>query len=109
MKRRQLDRPRTQGIRFPDAPQAKRDSSAPLHVAARGRYRHLERVKDVGVALGESRGIWTASAPAALSAYIQAQAACRACGAETAEAVASVGDYIQAETGIADSTRSHHF
>jgi hypothetical protein len=35
---------------------------------------HLERVKDVAVGLGESRGIWTASAAAALAAYIQAQA-----------------------------------
>ena len=35
---------------------------------------HLERVKDVAIGLGESRGIWTASAAAALSAYIQGQA-----------------------------------
>jgi hypothetical protein len=34
---------------------------------------HLERVKDVAIGLGESRGIWTASAAAALAAYIQAQ------------------------------------
>jgi hypothetical protein len=34
---------------------------------------HLERVKDVAVGLGESRGIWTASAAEALAAYIQAQ------------------------------------
>jgi hypothetical protein len=35
---------------------------------------HLERVKDVAIGLGESRGIWTASAAAALAAYIQGQA-----------------------------------
>jgi hypothetical protein len=35
---------------------------------------HLERVKDVAIGLGESRGIWTASAAAALSAYIQEHA-----------------------------------
>jgi hypothetical protein len=34
---------------------------------------HLERLKDVAIGLGESRGIWTASAAAALAAYIQAQ------------------------------------
>jgi hypothetical protein len=35
---------------------------------------HLERVKDVAMGLGQSRGIWTASAAEALAAYIQAQA-----------------------------------
>jgi hypothetical protein len=35
---------------------------------------HLERVKDVAIGLGESRGIWTASAAAVLAAYIQEQA-----------------------------------
>jgi len=35
---------------------------------------HLERVKDVAIGLGESQGIWTPSAAAALSAYIQRQA-----------------------------------
>jgi hypothetical protein len=34
---------------------------------------HLERVKDVAIGLGETRGIWTASAAGALAAYIQAQ------------------------------------
>jgi hypothetical protein len=32
---------------------------------------HLERVKDVAIGLGESRGIWTASAAEVLAAYIQ--------------------------------------
>jgi hypothetical protein len=31
---------------------------------------HVERVKDVALGLGESRGIWTASAAATLAAYI---------------------------------------
>jgi hypothetical protein len=34
---------------------------------------HLERVKDVAIGLGESRGIWTASAAGVLAAYIQEQ------------------------------------
>jgi hypothetical protein len=34
---------------------------------------HLERVKDVAIGLGESRGIWTASAAGLLAAYIQEQ------------------------------------
>jgi hypothetical protein len=34
---------------------------------------HLQRVKDVAIGLGESRGLWTASAAAALAGYIQAQ------------------------------------
>jgi hypothetical protein len=34
----------------------------------------LQRVKDVAVGLGESRGIWTASAAEVLAAYIQEQA-----------------------------------
>jgi hypothetical protein len=34
---------------------------------------HLERVKEVAIGLGESRGLWTASAAAALAAYIQEQ------------------------------------
>jgi hypothetical protein len=36
--------------------------------------KHLERVKDVAISLGQSRGIWTASAAEVLAAYIQAQA-----------------------------------
>jgi hypothetical protein len=35
---------------------------------------HLERVKDVAISLGQSRGIWTASAAGILAAYIQAEA-----------------------------------
>jgi hypothetical protein len=34
---------------------------------------HLQRVKDVAIGLGESRGIWTASAAEVLAAYIQEQ------------------------------------
>lgn len=34
---------------------------------------HLERVKDVAIGLGESRGIWTTSAAQALASYIQTQ------------------------------------
>ena len=35
---------------------------------------HFDRVKDVATGLGESRGIWTASAAKTLAAYIQAHA-----------------------------------
>jgi hypothetical protein len=34
---------------------------------------HLERVKDVAIGLGQTRGIWTASAAEALAAYIQTE------------------------------------
>jgi hypothetical protein len=34
---------------------------------------HLHRVKDVAIGLGESRGIWTASAAEVLATYIQEQ------------------------------------
>jgi hypothetical protein len=34
---------------------------------------HLERIKDVAISLGETRGIWTASAADALASYLQEQ------------------------------------
>jgi hypothetical protein len=45
------------------------DLESPLAVATA----HLERVKDVAISLGESRGLWTASAAATLAGYIEAQ------------------------------------
>ena len=34
---------------------------------------HLERVKDFAISLGQTRGIWTASAAEAVAAYIQTE------------------------------------